>query len=66
MLKKIKMLESIASSEGWAYGCGQIVEIDAVLAALWVKGGIAEYTEIETAIITPPEKAILKKAGIKK
>jgi len=60
MLKKVKMKDSITSSEGWAYCCGQIVDIDAVLAGLWVKSGIAEYAEIETANIKPPEKAVKK------
>lgn len=60
MLKKVKLKESIASSEGWAYGCGQVVDIDAVLAGLWVKSGIAEYAEVETATIKPPERAVKK------
>lgn len=58
MLKKVKMKDSITSSEGWTYGCGQVVDIDAVLAGLWVKSGIAEYAEVETATIKPPNKAV--------
>lgn len=60
MLKKVKMKDSITSSEGWACCCGQVVDIDAVLAGLWVKSGIAEYAEVETATIKPPEKAVKK------
>ena len=62
MLKRVKMLESIGSSEGWAYGCGQTVEIDADLADKWIASGIAsavdevEKTEEQVGI---PEDATL-------
>ncbi|MBS3885613.1 MAG: hypothetical protein KGZ56_00990 [Dethiobacter sp.] len=64
MLKRVKMLESIGSSEGWAYGCGQTVEIDADLADKWIASGIARFAEepIEDATLIPPETATLHKA----
>ena len=73
MLKRVKMLESIGSSEGWAYGCGQTVEIGADLADKWIASGIAsavdevEKTEEqvgipEDATLIPPETATLHKA----
>lgn len=70
MLKKVKMRESICSSEGWVYVCGQIVEIDAVLAEKWVASGTAEYDsstqEYETATVAAPEIAILHDAKRKR
>lgn len=72
MLKRVKMLESIGSSEGWAYGCGQTVEIDADLADKWIASGTAravgetekteEQADIhEDATLIPPETATMPK-----
>lgn len=54
----IKMLESVASSEGWAYHAGQVLDISAEIAELWVKIGRAErIREPETAMIDVAETA---------
>lgn len=50
MLKKIKMRESIGSSEGWAYGYGQIAEIDTDLADKWIAAGVAVPVIVEEQI----------------
>ena len=41
MLKRLKMLVSIGSSEGWTYACGQTVDIESGLADKWIVAGIA-------------------------
>lgn len=57
VLKRLKMLVSIGSSEGWTYTCGQTAEIEADLADKWIKAGIAEDTAPECSAILAPETA---------
>lgn len=60
-MTRVKMLQSVASSEGWAYAFGQVVEVDAPLAKAWVQGGMAEYVPgtsaepVHRAALSPPE-----------
>jgi hypothetical protein len=66
---KVKMRESIASSEGWAYAIGQVVEIDGDLANKWEACGLAEIVgapEPESAAAQPPETAMLQRPLPKK
>lgn len=58
------MLDSICSSEGWAFRKGEVVEIHPDLAQKWVAAGIAKYIE-ETAVAAAvaPERAVIRKRG---
>ena len=57
---KVKLLTSIASSEGWAFQCDQIAQVDSALAAKWVSGGIAESVSASTPLTSFDELDGLK------
>ena len=72
---KVRLLTSIAGADV-AYDYGQVVEVSEVVARAWVAGGLAVALEapapaapgvpdrtapIETATVTPPEDASVRR-----
>jgi hypothetical protein len=47
---KVRILTSIASSEGWSYQNNQVAQVDSALAAKWVRSGIAESVSASTPV----------------
>lgn len=66
-MTQVRMLEGVASSEGWAYKAGEVVEIPTALAAIWINSGRAELVKVaESAVLAKAETADLKKPEAKK
>lgn len=65
---RVKMLTTAAGPEG-VFPAGQVVDVDEKLAKAFIAGGYAEVVDkpiVESAVIEPPEKAVLPAAKRKR